>query len=199
MRPNERLFTEEEKTKYKIIDCNKLPGYEFEPNDNIVTLNDRIEYILTIDESKIFNNIKFLVDVYYLKNGQEIDKRGVGFFEKINKNEFIITGKFFKKGLYKLTISKNEINKIDSYYVFKSFQILCKHDFNIEEHLEKSRFLGGEGYKEEEINNLKEKGNDNINKILEKAPKRINSNLDEFTNCTYFKRFTRSRFYSFKK
>ena len=181
IRPNERLFTEEEKKKYRIIDVNKLPGYEFEPYDNIVTLNDRIEYILTIDENKIFKDIKFLVQVYYLKNGQEIDKRGVGFFEKVNKNEFIITGKFFKKGLYELVINKNEINKIESFYVFKRFLILCKHDFNIERPLEKSRYLGGEGYKEEEINNLKEKGNDKINNILEKAPKRINSNLDEFT------------------
>ena len=181
IRPNERLFTEEEKTKYKIYDCTKLRGYEFEPFDNIVTLNDRIEYKLTIDESKIFNNIKFLVHVYYLKNGQEIGKRGVGFFEKINKNKFIITGKFYKKGLYDLAISKNEINKIQSFYVFRRFRILCKHDFNIEKPLEKSKYLGGEGYKEEEINNLKKKGNDNINKILEKAPKRVNSNLDEFT------------------
>lgn len=181
IRPNERLFTEEEKTKYRIIDCSKLSGYEFEPFDNIVTLNDRIEYKLTIDESKTFNNIEFLVKVYYIKNGQEIDKRGVGFFEKINKNEFIITGKFVKKGLYHLVICKNEINKLESFYVFKRFQIVCKHDFNIEKPLEKSRYLGGEGYKEQEINNLKEKGNDNINKILEKAPKRINSNLEEFT------------------
>ena len=101
--------------------------------------------------------------------------------------------------MYRLAISQNKINEIESYYEFKNFKILCKHDFNIEKPLEKSRYLGGEGYKEEEINNLKEKGNENINKILEKAPKRINSNLDEFTNCTYFKRFTRSRFYSFKK
>ena len=59
IRPNEKLFTKEEKTKYKIKDCFKSQGYEFEPNDNIVTLNDRIEYKLTIDESKIYNNIKF--------------------------------------------------------------------------------------------------------------------------------------------
>ena len=181
IRPNERLFTKEEKTKYKIKDCFKSQGYEFEPNDNIVTLNDRIEYKLTIDESKIFNNIKFLVNIYYIKNGQEIDKRGVGFFEKINKNKFTITGKFFKKGLYYIAISQNKINEIESFNEFKRFKILCKHDFNIEKPLEKSRYLGGEGYKEEEINNLKEKGNDNINKILEIAPKRINSNLDEFT------------------
>ena len=49
IRPNERLFTEEEKTKYKIIDCNKLPVYEFEPFDNIVTLNDRIEYHILVN------------------------------------------------------------------------------------------------------------------------------------------------------
>ena len=181
IRPNERLFTEEEKAKYRIIDCTKKLGYEFEPLENIVTLNDRIDYELTIDESKIFNNINFLVNVYYIKNGQEIDQRGVGFVAKSNKNKFIITGKFFKKGLYNLVIYINDINKIYSFNVFKRFQILCKHDFNIEKPLEKSRYLGGEGYKEEEINNLKEKGNDNINKILENAPKRVNSNLDEFT------------------
>ena len=127
IRPNERLFTEEEKIKYKIKDCFKLQGYEFEPNDNIVTLNDRIEYKLTIDESKIFNNIKFLVNIYYIKNGQEIDKRGVGFFEKINKNKFTITGKFFKKGLYYIAISQNKINEIESFNEFKRFKILCKH------------------------------------------------------------------------
>jgi len=80
------LFTEEEKAKYRIIDCTKKPGYEFEPLENIVTLNDRIDYELTIDESKIFNNINFSVNVYYIKNGQEIDQRGVGFVEKSNKN-----------------------------------------------------------------------------------------------------------------
>ena len=63
IRPNERLFTKEEKTKYKIKDCFKSQGYEFEPNDNIVTLNDRIEYKLTIDESKIYNNIKFCCQI----------------------------------------------------------------------------------------------------------------------------------------
>ena len=75
-----------------------------------------------------------------------------------------------KKGLYdiKIFIGEHKCTQI------KIFRVLCKHDFSIETPLEKSKFLGGEGYREEEINLLKENGRESIDNILNKAKKGLN-------------------------
>ena len=127
-RPNERLFTSKEIIKYGIKDYNHYYIYHFEPNCNLVTLNNKIEYTLTVDEKSIKPNTSLIVNVGYIKNGQSIEKRGIGFFEKIDNNKFLIIGKFMKKGLYEIKIS------IGEYYCtqIKIFRVLCKHDFSVE-------------------------------------------------------------------
>ena len=176
-RPNERLFTSKEILEYgKQFSINDLI-YHFEPNHNLVTLNDKIEYTLTVDEKTIKQNTSLIVEVEYIKNGQNISKRGVGLFEKIGSNKFLIIAKFMKKGLYEIKIFIGE----DKCTQIKVFKVLWKHDFCIDAPLEKSKFLGGEGYKDEEIKLLKENGRENINNILNKAKKRTECNLDDFT------------------
>ena len=180
IRPNERLFTEDEIKRFNIINYNGVPGFLLEPNNNIVTLNDKIEYILTVDEKFVTKNTKLIVDVLYIKNGQTIEKRGIGYYEKIEKNKFNIIAKFMKKGIYEIKINFD-------YYEIK-IQVLCKHDFSIEIPYERSKYLGGEGYTDEEIELLKEKGNEKIDNIILKAPGREESSLDEFTE--YLKKNT---------
>lgn len=178
IRPNERYFTKDELEKYKIRDYQTDPIYIFEPNYNLVTLNDKIEYTLKVDKKNITKKTSLLIRVKYKNNDFWFDRRGKGFFDKIDNNKFIITAKFEKKGLYEIQISIGE----DSFYRIKNFYVLCKHDFNKENSLEKSKYLGGEGFKEEEIKALKENGSIKINNILNKAPKRVESTLEKFTN-----------------
>ena len=81
-----------------------------------------------MDEKLIKPNTSLIVDVEYIKNGQSIEKRGIGFFEKIDNNKFLIIGKFMKKGLYdiKIFIGEHKCTQI------KIFRVLCKHDFIVE-------------------------------------------------------------------
>jgi len=184
IRPNERLFTEEEIKKYHIEKDYGGDIYLFEPNNNIVTLNDKIEYTLTVDEKYVTKDTKLIVEPLYIKDGQKISKRGIGYYEKIDKNKFNIVAKFMKKGLYEIEVSIGE----EILLKIKIFRVLCKHDFSKEIRYERSKYLGGEGYTDEEIELLKEKGNEKIDNIILKAPKREESNLDEFTE--YLKKNT---------
>ena len=52
-RPNERLFTSKEILEYGRQFSKDDLIYHFEPNHNLVTLNDKIEYTLTVDEKTI--------------------------------------------------------------------------------------------------------------------------------------------------
>ena len=174
------MFTEDEIKKYGVKNNYHDNIYLFEPNNNIVTLNDKIEYILTVDEKFVTKNTELIVDVLYIKDGQTFKERGIGYYEKIEKNKFNIIAKFMKKGIYEIKINFD-------YYEIK-IQVLCKHDFSIEIPYERSKYLGGEGYTDEEIELLKEKGNEKIDNIILKAPKREESSLDEFTE--YLKKNT---------
>ena len=127
-RPNERLFTSKEIIKYGIKDYKHDYRYHFEPNYNLVTLNDKIEYTLTVDKKLIKQNTSLIVNVEYIKNGQSIQKRGICFYEKIDNNKFLIVGKFMKKGLYEINIFIGEYNCSQ----IKIFRVLCKHDFSVE-------------------------------------------------------------------
>ena len=69
------MFTEDEIKKYGVKNNYHDNIYLFEPNNNIVTLNDKIEYILTVDEKFVTKNTKLIVEVLYIKNGQTIEKR----------------------------------------------------------------------------------------------------------------------------
>ena len=89
-----------------------------------------------------------------------------------------------KKGLYDIEVFLGE----EKCRRIKTFRVLCKHDFSIEIPYERSKYLGGEEYTDEEIELLKEKGNEKIDNIILKAPKREESSLDEFTE--YLKKNT---------
>ena len=82
IRPNERIFKEEEKKKYKLKFFRKLPEYEFEPNENIVTLNDKIDYILNIDGNKIKKNSNFKLIFIILKTDKRLIKEEYHFVKK---------------------------------------------------------------------------------------------------------------------
>ena len=81
-----------------------------------------------MDEKLIKPNTSLVVNVEYIKNGQSILKRGIGFYEKIDNNKFLIIGKFMKKGLFEIKIFIGEYNCTQ----IKIFRVLCKHDFSVE-------------------------------------------------------------------
>ena len=70
------------KKKHKLKFYRKLPEYEFEPNENIVTLNDKIDYILNIDGNKIKKNLNFNLKFLILKMEKRLRKEEYHFVKK---------------------------------------------------------------------------------------------------------------------
>ena len=63
----------------------------------MITLYDRIEYKLTMDENQMFNGIRFLVKVLYLKNGQNFEKKALDIMKTSIKIHFLLLENFSKK------------------------------------------------------------------------------------------------------
>ena len=119
-----------------------------------------------------------MVDVFCIKNGEYINNRGKGLYEKIENNKFKITAEFHKKGIYEIKIFMGE----SSCKQIKFFHVLCKHDFSKDKIIEKKNDIIKEVKKEEIKKDEKTKIVNEIKKEEKKEEKVENKEKLEIEN-----------------